>query len=71
MRQKLGLLPAAEFHFLAQSRTFTCASLRPRARSRRVTLQRRCDGIVESDAWAEMIASMVLCPLTRSCPVAL
>lgn len=25
MRQKLGLLPAAEFHFLAQSKMFTFA----------------------------------------------
>jgi myosin-1 len=41
MREKLGLLPASEFHFLAQSKMFTC------------------DGVVESDSWAEMIASMV------------
>ena len=52
MREKLGLLPAPEFHFLAQSKMFTC------------------DGVVESDAWAEMIASMEAVGLNKSARLA-
>jgi hypothetical protein len=39
MRQKLGLLPAADFHFLAQSKMFTCVQRTPAMQTRHTTVQ--------------------------------